>query len=257
MENSKLKKFYYTLLPVSFGTFIIILLQTQAIHKLLNLSLKQLPLPSNIMSELVHNYSKILQDCVVTTSSVIIGLIFGSFIGFLLASLITEIPKVFHGSLTLMVALNSTPIIALAPIMNRWFPTSFGSKTAVVTIACMGAMSVCAYSGLNSLPKFSLDLMKSYAATKSEVYFKLRVPNSIPYIFVGLRVNVATAMIAGIISEFFATQTEGVGFMIKNSLKFGNQKALGWAYIIAASIVSIIIYELVLFVEKHVLKSHV
>lgn len=102
----------------------------------------------------------------------------------------------------------------------------------------------------NSLQPFSLDLMRSYASGKRNVFFKLRLPNSIPYVFVGLRVNVASAMVSSIISEFFATETSGLGYLIKNSLKMGNQKVLGWAYILAAALVSLMIYAIVSLIEK-------
>ncbi|MGE4483678.1 MAG: ABC transporter permease [Oscillospiraceae bacterium] len=249
--NSKTKeKALSVIMPVAFGLLLLLLLQTQVIHRIFSLKTMQLPLPSTIFEALCTKAPKIISDAGVTLSAVSAGLLLGSFIGFLVASFATMLPGVGYGSLTIMTALNSIPVLALAPLMNRWFSTSMGAKMAVVTVVCMGAMAANAYRGLNNLKPFSLDLMKSYAANRRQIFFKLRLPNCVPYLFTGLKINVATAMIGAIISEFFATETSGIGYMIKNSLKVGNQKILGWAYIITAAIISMLIYALILFLER-------
>lgn len=254
MKSAKKWQALSIVLPAAFGVLMVILLETQTIHSVFGLRTSQIPIPSTVIEQLFAKFSKVRSDCWFTVSSALTGLALGSAAGFAAASLSTVWPRIFYGSQTVMVAITSISVIALAPVMNRWFSSSWGAKTAVVTIACMGAMSVTAYKGLNSLPQFSLDLMSSYAASKKTVFFRLRVPNSIPYVFVGLRVNVASAMVSAIISEFFATETSGLGYNIKNSLKMGNQKILGWAYILVAAAVSILIYAVVSLIEKRITK---
>lgn len=241
-------------LPLSVGVILIFLAQTQVIHKIFGFTTAQLPLPALIIKQLIINHKKIFIDLCCTLKSTLIGLTLGSLLGFIAAALASVKPKVFKGLLPLLVALNSVSVVAMAPIMNRWFNTSFGAKTAVITIACIGAMAVNAYKGMNDLPNYSLNLMKTYAASTSEVFFKLRLPNSVSRIFIGLKTNVVTAMISAIISEFFATETLGLGYMIKRSLKIGNKKVLGWAYILVAAAISIVIYLIISFIERRVTK---
>ena len=64
-------------------------------------------------------------------------------------------------------------------------------------------------------------------------------------------------MLATIISEFFSSQTTGLGYMIKYTLKVGNQKQVGWAYIVAVSAFSILLYGIICFWERHAIKWHV
>lgn len=64
-------------------------------------------------------------------------------------------------------------------------------------------------------------------------------------------------MLATIISEFFSGQTTGLGYMIKYTLKVGNQKQVGWAYIVAVSAFSILLYGIICFCERHAIKWHV
>ncbi len=244
-------------LPVTFFVVLMVLLQTQVIHQVFGFTTAQLPLPALICQQFFNNLPKIASNSWVTVSAALFGFILGSSLGFLSAAAATIKPRIFQGMLPLLVALNSISVVAMAPIMNRWFSSSFGAKAAVVTIACIGAMSVNAYKGMNDLPAFSQDLMRSYAAKDSVVFFFLQLPNCLPHMFVGLRTNVVTAMISAVISEFFTTESRGLGYTIKTSLRMGNQKVLGWAYIVAAAIVSILIYFVISLIEKQALKKRI
>ena len=78
-----------------------------------------------------------------------------------------------------------------------------------------------------------------------------------PSVFTALKISVSAAMTATIISEFFSSQTSGLGYMIKYTLKAGNQKQVGWAYIIAVSIFCLLLYGIIAFTEKRLLRWHV
>ena len=254
-SRSPMWRMLSVVLPLAFFVILIALLQTQVIHRAFGFTTAQLPLPLLICKQFANNLAKIGSNTWVTVSAALFGLILGSALGFGAAAAASVKPHLCGGMLPLLVAINSVSVVAMAPIMNRWFSSSFGSKAAVVTIACIGAMAVNAHKGMNDLPVFSRDLMRTYAAKNSVVFFFLQLPNCLPRLFIGLRTNVVTAMISAIISEFFATESRGLGYMIKTSLKIGNQKVLGWAYIIAAAAVSILIYFVITFVERLALKG--
>ncbi|HBP65089.1 MAG TPA: ABC transporter permease, partial [Desulfosporosinus sp.] len=88
-----------------------------------------------------------------------------------------------------------------SPIMNLWFSTGMQQKIGVVTVVCMAAMALNAYSGLNNLNPYSIDLMHSVAANKWTIFTKLRLPNSLPHLFTATKINIASSIIAAIISE--------------------------------------------------------
>lgn len=256
-ENSIKEKGMTMLLPVCLGIGILILLQTQMIHRIFGLKETQLPLPSQIGQQLAENKGQIFIDAGVTLMPALVGIILGGLLGYGLAVLVTAFPQGGYGGLILMTALNSVPVVALATVMNRWFSGAFAAKTAVVVILTMGVMSVNAFRGLNDLKPYTEDLMRSYAASTWKIMRKLRLPASLPDAFTALKINVATAMMGTIISEFFASETAGLGFMIKYCLKVGNQKAQGWAYITAAAVLSLILYAVISIIEKRVLVWHV
>ncbi|MDR3255451.1 MAG: ABC transporter permease subunit [Synergistaceae bacterium] len=243
--------------PLLLGAFVIFLTQAGITHHIFGIKPLQLPLPLDVASAFLSNFDKILRHASVTLTPAVGGMLFGSLVGYCVAILVTRYPKGGYGSLFVMTAINSAPITALAPIMNRWFAGAFFAKLAVITVISMGAMAVNAFRGLNDLPPFSLDLMKSCAAPDMEIFLKLRFPASLPAVFTALKINVAVAMMGTIVSEYFASETAGIGYMIKYSLKIGNQKAVGWAYILAAAVLSLMIYAIIAAAQRRVVAWHV
>jgi len=241
--------------PLAFGTVLILAWQFGFLHKILDLKPFQLPIPSEIASTLADNLPKALQDCGVTISGALVGLIIGSLMGFMIATIATFFPKWGYGGMIMVTALNAVPIVALSPIMNLWFSTGMQQKIGVVTVVCMAAMAINAYSGLNNLKPHSLDLMHSVAANKWTIFRKLRLPNSLPYIFTATKINIASSIIAAIISEYFASSTSGLGFGIKDNLRKA-EMAMGWSYIVVASLAGVILYCIILLVERDALKWH-
>ncbi len=160
-----------------------------------------------------------------------------------------------YGGLIVVSALNAIPIVALSPIMNRWFSDGMAQKIGVVTIVTMAAMAINAYRGLNDLRPYSLDLMKSYAAKRRTIFFQLRLPNALPSVFTALKINITTALIAAIVSEYFASSTAGLGFGIKDNLRKA-EMAMGWAYITVASVAGVVLYLLIVFLERRATRWH-
>lgn len=247
----------HILLPVLPGAALLVLLQSGIVHKLFHIKLLQLPLPLDIANAICGNFGKIISNAGTTMSLAAVGLILGALLGYAVAVFVTCMPNAGYGALFLMTMVNSIPIVALAPLMNRWFTDAVLAKLAVVVIAASGAMAVNAFRGLNDIPRSLVELMDINAAPKLQVFLKLRIPGSLPAVFTALKICVPAAMLATIISEFFSSETEGMGYMIKYTLKVGNQKQIGWAYIAAVSAFSILFYGIVCLAEKKLLKWHI
>lgn len=249
------EKIKNVLWPIAFGALIIALWQAGYIHRALGFEPFQLPIPSEIVTTLHDNLSTAISDTFITVSGALAGLALGCAIGFIVAVIATMFPKWGYTGLSVIAAFNAIPIVALSPIMNRWFTDGFAQKTGVVTVVCMAAMAINAYRGLNDLKPFAKDLLESYAASKTVIFFKLRLPNCLPSILTALKINVAAALMAAMISEYFASTTAGIGFGIKDNLRKG-MMAMGWSYIVMAAIVGIILYLIILLVERRAIKWH-
>lgn len=217
-ENRAAQTISSILLPVLFGVLIIVLWQGQILHKFFNTDTNTLPLPSRICHIILDNIPAFSQNALYTIIVAVAGLLIGSIIGYLIAVFAATFQKWGKGGLTIVGAFNAIPIVALAPVMTNWTKDissdpnirSMFAKTFVVMIVCIASMSINAYRGLTELKPFALDLMSSYAAKKSTVFFKLRLPNSVPYIFTALRVSVPISIISAVVSEYFAEYIVGV-----------------------------------------------
>lgn len=242
-------------LPIAFGVLFVVLWQLKVFHAILNLGTYQLPLPTDIVTSFMGSFGKTMYDTANTMAGALIGMVLGSAIGFVVAVISVWFPKWGYGGIILISAINAIPIVALSPIMNLWFSNGMSQKIAVVTVVCMAAMAFNAYSGLCTVKPFSVDLMQMVAADKWTIFRKLRLPNCLPHVFTAFKINVATSIIAAIISEYFATSTSGLGFGIKNNLRNADMAA-GWSYIVVASICGVILYGIIVLFEKRAIKWH-
>ncbi len=262
-ENKTVQTISSVLLPVLFGLLILILWQGQVLHKLFNTDTNTLPLPSRICRIIIDNIPTFAENALYTIIVAAAGLIIGSVIGYLVAVFAALFQKWGAGGLTVVGAFNAIPIVALAPVMTNWTKDisrdpnirSMVAKILVVMIVCIASMSINAFRGLTELKPFALDLMNSYAAKKSTVFFKLRLPNSVPYIFTALRVSVPISIISAVVSEYFAEYIVGVGREIRENIVLG-QYPTAWAYIVVACIIGLLMYGLLMVIESAVLKKH-
>ncbi len=250
------------LYPLLFGGIVAVLWQTQLLHKLLGADTFTLPLPERIFNIIRDNLPGIMKNVRATVIVALGGLALGSLFGYLLAVIATVFPRWGTGGLTVVSAFNAIPIIAIAPILNNLTKDfskdanirSILAKILVVMITCTVSMSINAYRGFTELKPFSLDLMKSYAAGSKTIFFKLRIPNSIPYVFTALRVSVPGCVISALVSEYFAEYIIGVGRQIRENIVLA-QYASAWAYITVACAIGIIMYVVLLICEGILLKG--
>jgi NitT/TauT family transport system permease protein len=266
MENKSLrinKSAVTTILfPVLFGVIVFILWQTQLLHAIIGTDTFTLPLPGRIVSIIAGNGPSIMNNVWATLIVTLVGLGLGSLLGYLLGVVATVFPKWGAGGLSIVAAFNAVPIVAIAPIINNLTKDmssqadvrSMYAKIIVVMLVCMIAMSISSYRGFTEVKPFSEDLMKSYAASKRTIFFKLRVPNCVPYVFTALRVSVPASVISALISEYFAEYVIGVGRQIRENI-VQSQYATAWAYITVACIIGILMYVGLLITESIMLKG--
>lgn len=256
-ENKKFLAAESIFLPVLLGLVIYLLWQFQILHKILNTNTFVLPLPSRIGHIITGNWSRIIVDIKATMTVALIGLAVGVLAGYLIAVLASVFPLWMKSGVTIVAAFNAIPIVALAPVMTNWTKDvssdanfrSMVAKTIVVAIVSMANMSINAYRGLTELKPYSEDLMRTVAAGRMKVLFKLRIPNSVPYIFTALKVAVPSSIISAIVSEYFAEYIVGVGRKIRENIVLA-QYSTAWAYITVACVLGILMYVVLMIIQK-------
>lgn len=154
------------------------------------------------------------------------------------------------------IAANAIPIIAFAPITNNWFGLlSPASKMAIAAVICFFPVLVNMLRGLTSVRPAQIELMRSYAAGELEIFRRVRIPNSLPYLFSALKVATVLAMIGAIVGDYFGGSQEALGILIRRSAGiFAFEEA--WAAILVASVLGILFYAAVALVERLTMGWH-
>ncbi len=135
----------------------------------------------------------------------------------ILIALVLSWSKAIKGFvLPLFIFVNSLPIIAIAPIILLWM--GYGLATNVLIAFLVGFFPVVINTtvGLEAVENDLLDLIKYLNASKLQIYVKIRIPNSLPYIFSGLKICSTMSIVGAIVGEFIASD-RGLGYIIINS----------------------------------------
>jgi NitT/TauT family transport system permease protein len=150
--------------------------------------------------------------------------------------------------------LNSMPVVALAPLMVLYFGSDIGSKIAIIALMTVAPMVVNTYKGLTALDPDSCDLLWTYAATGWQVFRKLRLPSSLPFVFTALKLNVTLSIVGAIIGKFFSSRG-GLGFLMAHSLETFDMP-VAWASITLAGVLGVVFYLAVGAVERVLVPWH-
>ena len=129
------------------------------------------------------------------------------------------------------------------------------AKILVVMLIAAANMSLNAYRGLTELKPYAKDLMATYAAKRHTTLIKLQLPNSVPYIFVALKVSVPASIMTAIVSEYFAEYITGVGRQIRENIVLA-QYPTAWAYIATACMLGIVSYVILMIVQSILLRKY-
>jgi NitT/TauT family transport system permease protein len=215
-----------------------------------------LPAPSAILDTLWERRTELRSAGIYTFSEALGGFVIGCTLAVLAAIVLARFRALGRALMPFAIAANAVPIIAFAPITNQWFgPLEKTSKMAIAAILVFFPVMVNTLRGLTSVRPSSIELMRSYAAGEVEIFRRVRLPNSLPYLFSALKVATVLAMIGAIVGEYFLSSQEALGFQIRNSAALF-QFELAWAAITVASVLGILFYSSVALVERLTMGWH-
>jgi NitT/TauT family transport system permease protein len=178
------------------------------------------------------------------------GLVAGIVAGVVLALVTTRFRTLNEGLTPLAVAVNATPIVALAPIFNAWFGiTGTLSNQAVVVAIVFFPVFINTARGLTEVHPDELELMRSYAAGEWTILREVRIPNALPFFANALRVVAPLSVIAAIVAEYFGGPQDRIGNVITSSAAFARYD-VAWAAIAVASAVGLGLFAAALLLER-------
>ncbi len=168
--------------------------------------------------------------------------------GFLLSLAITWSRAVRGIMMPIIAVLNSLPKIVLAPLFLIWLGYGFAANVTIAVLVAFFPIVLNATVGLESVDEDLIDLVRYLNASKLQIFLKIRIPNSLPYVFSGLKISATLTVVGAIVGEFVAS-SRGLGFLIKDSQAMMNTPPM-FASLILVSGVGLGLFSLISLLEK-------
>jgi NitT/TauT family transport system permease protein len=214
-----------------------------------------LPAPSLIWQSFSGQFGQLVSYGFNTFLEALGGFVLGCGAGLLAATVVARSPRLSELLLPFAVASNAVPIVAMAPISIVWFGVGPGSKVAIVAVMCFFPTMVSAVRGLTGIAPDAIALMRSYAATDWQIFTKVRVPNSLPFVFNAFKICTAVSMIGAIVAEFFGGAVNYLGVYIKMQASILKTPD-AWAAIVVACGFGLAFYFAVVLLERWLMPWH-
>jgi NitT/TauT family transport system permease protein len=174
--------------------------------------------------------------------------VFTSLVGVAIAITMAWSKLITDMILPVFIFVNSLPIIAIAPIILLWFGYGIFTNVLIAFLISFFPVVINTATGLQDVDDDLLDLVKYLHASKWQVFLKIQIPNSLPYLFTGLKICSTMCVVGAIVGEFIASD-RGLGYIIINSQYTMDTPPI-FASLILVSVIGGVLYGLVVLGEK-------
>lgn len=172
-----------------------------------------LPSPSRIAGLLVAERTLLLTQASVTLAEVLCGFAVAFVVGVGLALAIFSSRTIERAVYPLIIASQTVPVFAIAPLLIVWFGYGMVSKVAMAALIVFFPIVVNTVDGLRAADRDTVNLLVILGATPAQIIWKIRAPAALPFVFSGTRIAVATSVIGAVIGEWVGA-TQGLGFLM-------------------------------------------
>lgn len=186
-----------------------------------------------------------------TLHATLVGLLIGGGIGVLLGYLIARIPILEDVLSPLIVAFQSTPVVAYAPLLVIWFGAGTQSKIVTSALIVFFPILMNTVVGIRNVPTGLHDLMRVSGASRWQTFIKLEIPAALPILLTGLKTGATLAIIGAVVGEFIAARA-GLGLLI-NLAKTQYDTPLVFVGVITLAFIASTIYALISLLERRLL----
>lgn len=237
--------------PLAVVLFVVMIGGWEAAVRLFDIPKIVLPPPSAVAVALWQGMTgDMAMQFAVTAYETLAGFVLGAVFGLLTGALVGQFPLLERTLYPYIVAFQTLPKVAIAPIIVIWF--GYGTTSKVVITATIAFFPLLANTivGLRAVPQEQVELMVAFTASRWQVFCKARVPQALPYIFVGLDVAIVLSVIGAIVGEFVGAQA-GLGYMIMQK-EFTMDMSGVFAILIVLSVFGIGLHMAVNAVQRRV-----
>ena len=221
-----------------------------------------LPAPQQIAIDLWQSVTgwpldsprNLLFHAFVTSSATLLGFVMGTLLGAVLAVLIVHSRTLDRSLFPWIIASQTIPVLAIAPIviviLGSIGLTGLFPKAIISMYLCFFPVAVALVKGLRSPGVLEMELLHTYAATRSHTFWMLRVPASLPFLFPALRVGIAAGLVGAIVGELPTGAQAGLGARLLTGSYYGNTVQI-WSALVMSALLGLFLTGCVAFAEKH------
>ena len=227
----------------------------QAAVRTLNVPKFLVPAPTDVLQEFLSNQAWYWNHAYYTLSATLLGFAIAVVFGVILAIVIISSRWVEQTIYAGLVAFNSIPKVAIAPLFIIWVGTGFASKVTMAAVISIFAIVINAVLGLRSLDPDLVDLARSMGAGREGLLIKIQFPNALPGLFSGMKVGISLALIGTIVGEFVASSS-GLGYVIMTAQStFATPRI--FAALVLLALMGTILFFVIDVLERLILPWHV
>lgn len=214
-----------------------------------------LPPPSAVAMRLVVDYRSILGHAMATGSEVLLGFGLAIVISIPMAALLAQSEVAERILDPILVASQTIPKVAVAPLLVVWFGFGLAPKILIAFTMCFFPIVVDTLTGFKSAPAQLRWLALSTGASRWQTFIHFQVPAALPHIFAGIKVASTLAIVGAVVGEFVAAD-RGLGYqlIVANGAL---DVTLSFTVLVVLSVMGVLLYALVDFIERLVLPWHV
>lgn len=207
-----------------------------------------LPRPGLVLEAMIEDWHDLITESWVTFLECIYGFALAVVIGIPIAVMVTASSMLNQMFYPLLIAVQSVPKVAIAPIAMVWFGYGMESKLAIVFLVAFFPMVIDTATGLRSTPQDLIDLARALKCTRFQTFWKIQLPWAMPFVFSGAKVAVTLAVIGAVVGEFVGAEA-GLGklLLVANSQI---NSGLVWASLVFLSVLGMLMFGAVVLAER-------
>ena len=241
------------LLPALAGLFVA-LSAWEAWIQLADVKEYLVPAPSAVAERLYAEPWLFIEEGLKTLEGAMLGFVVGASIAIFLAIFMAQSRLLERALFPLAILIKVTPIVAVAPLLTIWFGFGLLPKVFIAALIVFFPIMVNALVGFRSVDPNALALLESLAASRREIFLRLRLPSSLPYLFAAFRVSIPLSVIGAVVAEWFSGD-RGLGsviFIANNNVRMPT----AFAGIFTLALIGVGLFLLTAAIERRVLFWH-
>jgi NitT/TauT family transport system permease protein len=210
------------------------------------------PSPLVVAITLYQKFDMLVANLMPTALEALCGFLLGNTIAIAIATVFVHRKTIEQAFFPIAVLIHAIPVVATAPILVLLLGNGLAPKVSIAAIICFFPTLVNMVRGLESVGVQPMELMHVLSATPREVFFKLRVPTSLPFLFSALRIAASTATVGAIVGEWIGSQV-GIGALIIQAT-YNFDSALLYATVLCGSCFSVAFFQVIRLIERLVVR---